>query len=480
MGLQVGCEPAPADRRSEPLPYDGVRLTLSCPEHAFASAIAPLVNTWAARNGAVVTIAPTAMTAADSSDISVIPTGALGEWGESELLCPVPAKLRTGEQFQWQGLLPVYAERLAEWGGQALAVPITGDGYVIVYRADRFIEKSFVEEFKNRYGRLPGAPTTWEEFADLAETFTHLDKRPSLPPLPSETDRLFDLFSRVASSADRRALNDAELAANAARNNHEKDALAFQFSPGTGKPRILSHGFVRAASWLERLHAAHALPPAGPDVDDPARWRDDGPVLGLLRLDQLARLRENRTLISRFALGSVPGTRAYNDPDRPKTAIPQLNYVPYFSGGRLGVVRTRCPHPDAAFDLLAELGGPARSAELIATPGLGAGPTRTAHIDRDRLSLWFSYGFDEEKSKLLQDAIRQYIGPAVKNPTLGLRGPDREELVKATGGPLRGIAAGALSPNDGLKQIEDAWNALDAKVRPEKLLLWRQRGAGIN
>ena len=143
------------------------------------------------------------------------------------------------------------------------------------------------------------------------------------------------------------------------------------------------------------------------------------------------------------------------------------------------MVRTRCPHPDAAFDLLAELGGPARGAELIATPGLGAGPTRTAHLDRDRLVIWLGYGFDEAHSKALQDAMRHYVEPAVKNPTLGLRGPDRWSLVKAAGAAVRKIGTGT-KPGDALTEVENAWQALDAKTPPETLLRWRQRAAGLN
>ena len=116
--------------------------------------------------------------------------------------------------------------------------------------------------------------------------------------------------------------------------------------------------------------------------------------MALVSLDQLARLpRENGAVAGRFGLSGVPGARTFVHVDK-TTATPDANanYVPHFAGGRLGVVRTRCSHQEAAFDLLAELGGPARGAELIATPGLGAGPTRAAHLERDRLSYWLGTG----------------------------------------------------------------------------------------
>jgi ABC-type glycerol-3-phosphate transport system substrate-binding protein len=480
-GALSGCDgSAPPSERSTPgaKPHAGARLTVSCPDPALATALDPIVRTWSVRTGATVALVPTPLLATDAADIGVIAPGELGKLAEDGVLTPVPARVRTGEQFQWSGLLPAYSERLVAWGGQTLAVPLIGDGYVLVYRVDRLADASVIAEFRKRHQRDPSAPATWEELADLAKLFADLDGKPSLPPLPADPDRLFDLFCRVAASADRRALNDLELAV---RTASDRDALAFEFSVVTGAPRLQTDGFQFAARWLDRLRAAKALP--APDgSDDPiARLADGRAVLALVALDQLARLpREGGAVPARFGLASVPGTREYRDPARAQGGPAQLNYVPYFSGGRLGVVRAKCPNQDAAFDLLAELGGPARSAELLSAPGLGAGPTRTAHLERDRLVLWLGYGFDDERSKFLQDALRQYASQAIKYPAFGLRTPDRAALVPAAADPLRKIASGAATPNDALKQLDGAWNALDANVPPATLLRWRQRAAGLN
>src|SRR5437764_187487 len=85
----------------------------------------------------------------------------------------------------------------------AAAVPVTGDGFLVVYRADRLADKTVAAEFQKRYAHEPTAPATWEEFADLAAVLAAIDKKPSLPPLPADPERLLDLFGRVASSADR-------------------------------------------------------------------------------------------------------------------------------------------------------------------------------------------------------------------------------------------------------------------------------------
>lgn len=475
----TGCDNQVVPPRT-PGTYEGQKITLRCPDAAFADAITPMVKAWEVRTGATVTIARETMTSADDSDLGIIPTNDLGAWAEPGLLSPVPPKLRASDNpFQWFGLLPAYGERLVEWGGQTQAIPLTSDGFVIVYRADRFADKTAEEEFQKQYKHALTAPATWEEFADVAEFFAKRDKTPSLPPLPADPEGMFDLFCRVAASADRRAFNDVELTSRTAR---DRDALAFQVSTTTGKPRLNSFGFQYAAQWLDRLQTAKAIPAVPPGgLADPIPALADGrAVLAVVSLAQLARLpRENGGVPTRFAISGIPGSGTYPNPDTGKPVIaPSPNYVPYFSGGRLGVVRTRCPHPEAAFDLLADLGGPARSAELVSTPGLGAGPVRIAYLDRDHLIVWLGYALSAERSKELQDALRHFAGQSVKNPTFELRGPDRSSLVAAAADPLRKIGVG-LKPNDALAQAEAAWQALNAKVPPETLQAWQRHAAGL-
>jgi multiple sugar transport system substrate-binding protein len=70
----------------------------------------------------------------------------------------------------------------------------------------------------------------------------------------------------------------------------------------------------------------------------------------------------------------------------------------------------------------------------------------------------------------------------VKNPTLGLRGPDRASLIPAAAGPLRqiGIAPKPLNALDAVNQAEAAWQAIDAKQPEPALLRQRQREIGLN
>ncbi|MBY0514702.1 MAG: hypothetical protein K2P78_12405 [Gemmataceae bacterium] len=194
----------------------------------------------------------------------------------------------------------------------------------------------------------------------------------------------------------------------------------------------------------------------------------------MLSLAELARLREGGRVPARFGVAPLPGSRQYADADG-KLVPADANYVPYFAGGRFGVVRKTCPKPEAAFDLLADLGGPARSAELVSTPGLGAGPFRNAHLDLPLL--WYGYGFDEPASKALVAAMQKFVRPEVKNPVFGLRGPDQARLTAALGGEATAVAAGAAKPEDALKRADEAWEKIGAET--PGVLQQRRRAVGL-
>ena len=415
------------------------------------------------------------MTPGDDTDIGILSAAEFGTWADRGELARVPAALRTDPSFQLTGVLPAFREQLIEWGGQAQAVPLAGDGTVILYRADRLAEATLIKTFQNMYGRKPAAPATWEEFADLAVAFAALDGKPSLPPVSGSA--VADLFFRLAACYDRSSVTDPKAKLG--------PALSFQFDLTTGDSRLDAPGFVAAANWLARLAEKKCFPPvapAGTAADPIAALAEGRATLALVSLAQLAKLpRENGVVPSRFGLAALPGTRTFADPEKGTLVVAAVpNYIPYFAGGRLGVVRTRCPSAEAAFELLAELGGPTRSLEILSTTGLGAGPFRVSHLERDRLPIWYGYGFDAERTKVLQDALRQYVRQEVKAPVFGLRGPDHEALSAAAASELAKLASGAVPPDVALRQLITAWKEIDAKVPKVDRIRWRKMAAGAN
>jgi multiple sugar transport system substrate-binding protein len=467
-----GCADTPTPATS-PKPYTGITLTLRCPEPLFTDAIRPAVRSWAERTGATVTLLTEPMTEGDTTDIGIIGTSELGRWADRDLLAPVPANLRASDHpYQWSGILPAYREQVIEWGGQARALPLAGDGGVLVYRADRLADPKLIEFFRQTHGRLPQAPASWEEFADLAAGWAALENKPSLPALSGA--ELAQLYFRVAACYDRVAVNDATIA--------RRDDLAFQFDLTTGEPRLGTPGFTAAAHWLGELARRKCLPPSPAEGADPVAALAEGRALmAVLTLDQLARLpRPTGLTTPRYAIAPLPGTRQYLDHQK-GVLIPAAtpNYIPYFDGGRLGVVRSASPHPAAAFDLLAELGGPTRSLELLSNPALGAGPFRVTHLDRDRLIVWLAYGWDSEQTKALRDALELFVRQEVKNPVYGLRAPDQQSLRAATAATLPGLTRG--TPADTVvAELLTRWRQIDEQTPRDTRIRWRRLAAGLN
>jgi ABC-type glycerol-3-phosphate transport system substrate-binding protein len=465
-------------------PFAGAKLRVSCPRREFAAVIAPLARAWAGRNDAAVEVVTEPMAPGDAADVGVIPAAELGTWADRGELAPVPTTLRAASNaYQRQDVIDVYRERLAGWGRQTLALPLSGGAAVIVYRADRLADPPTRAKFSDRFGRPPAVPpATWEDFAEWAELLAALDGKPSLSPPPEEPDRLTDLFFRVAACYDRPALNDIAIARRRADRKFEEETLSFQYRVDDGRPRLESPGFVAAAGWLARLRATKCLPD-GPAADPIKALADGTASLAVVSLAELARLpREKGMVPTRFGVAQLPGTRSYFEPGSEKpTPVGGANYVPYFAGGLLGVVRTRCANPDAAFDLLADLGGPTLSQQLISATELGAGPFRESHVSPERLLLWLGYGFDDARSRALQSALQQNIRADIKNPAFALRGPDHAALTAAVAGELWRLARGEeADAARAMARANAAWQEHDAKIPAEKLSSWRRRDAGLD
>lgn len=458
--------------------WEGVKLILSCPDAAWRTTLEPIAESWAYRTGAQVQWRSKAMQAGDDTDVALLPAAELGTWADQSELVRVPAAFRQpGHPFQWTNVLLPYREYLIEWGGQAQALPLAGDAWLVVARRDRLEDAVVRASHERLWKRVPTLPATWEEFTELAITMTQVSGQPCLPPCPHA--ELVDLFFRIAACYDRPAQTDVEQARS----------TPFFFDPQTAAPRLEAPAFVQAARWLASLveHRCLPLPPAvsgaaTPNPPSPAASQalaSGQAMLAIVSLRDLEQLPRTAGHVDpRFLLAPLPGSRGYFTSDGKWVPTVTPNYVPYFAGGYIGVVRRRCRFPEAAFELLGELGGPARSLEILRTPGLNAGPFRSAHLDRDRLHVWYGYRLDAERSLHLQDALRSYVRVEVRNPVVGLRAPDQARLRAAAAAELSRLFHGA-DPKKVVQRMSAAWQRLDTDTPLADRLRWRQSSAGL-
>lgn len=476
-GCSNGSAPPPATKSRQP--FAGAKLKIGCVDPQVALELGRRAAVWSQRTGATATFQPGHPA---DADVVVIPPRELGAWVAKNDAKPVPEDLRgSTHPLQWSRLLTISSERLAGWGGDARAIPIAGESYVLAYRADKLADPKAVQDYAAKFGRPLVPPATWEEFADVAEFFADRGQ-PSLPAAAEGPHRFLREFHMVAACYDRLALGGTTATAERAESNTDTSAakmLAFHHDIDTGEPRLLKPAFVEAAKWLKRTARCRATGEGG----DPTAALVSGPaVLAVVSLAELGRLPKTAAAVSpTIGVAALPGTKVWFDPkdgrpQPPGDKVKGVNYVPYFGeGGWVGVVRTSSANPDAAFDLLADLSGLSRSAELLSDPALGFGPFRAEHLDEAREAIWQRYGFDAERSRQLANAIRHYVGIGLANPVVAPRGADQQNLTRLLADELRKAA----SPEDAMKAADAAWRTADAARPPEAVRTERRQGAGL-
>jgi ABC-type glycerol-3-phosphate transport system substrate-binding protein len=468
----TGCpnNTTPGTAAKEKKPFEGLKLKLAGADAGVAQALGSRARGWATRNGATVeTVIADPTTVSDSDIVFVSPSG-VGMFAEANDAVAVPKELTESLNHpgQWSGILPIYRDRLAAWAGAQCAVPLAGEGAVLVVRSDLLKDVALSEKYLTKFGRpLPSSPATWEDLAEIAEASAELHKA-ALPARSEEDKRTLRDFFRVAACYDRPALAQSDLE----RKDVSQDTvarLAFTHVADTGEPRLATPGFEAAARWMARVQPARLAA-----NEDAAAALGAGKVsVAVLSLAELGRLPKDASgmVPATFAVLPLPGARtAYDSAGKPIDFAARPNYVPYFNGGWFGVVRKKCASPDAAFDLLFDLASPARSLELLSDPVLGFGPLRSEHLEQSREMVWQRYGFDAARTHQLADALRRNAGVALVNPAFGLRGPDAAELTA--------ILNQSLDRPDGLTRAQAAWQERDAKNPAAKS--WRRHAAGLH
>lgn len=461
------------------LAFADIQLKIGSDDPVAAREMARRASAWRTRTGAAVEVSDT-----NACDIAIVPPGELGAWVARRDAVPVPDDMRnSAHALQWSRFLAIWSDRLASWGGDPRAVPLGGDCYVLAYRTDRFAEGL------SKFGRPISPPATWEEFAELAELFAR-DGKPSLTARPGDPDRALREFHFVAACYDRLSLTGTDfnvLMQNDAKKSATTAALlSFHHDAETGEPRLKRPAFVAAAEWVRRTAACRPKSAGAGEPDQINELTSGTAVLAIVSLAELGRAAKVEGAADpRIGIAPLPGTKVWLDPatgaaQPPADKVRGVNFVPYFgAGGHIGIVRSSCKNPEAAFEMLAELSGLERSSELLSDPTLGFGPFRVEHLDQPRESVWQRYGFNVERNRQLVAAIRHQTGANLANPAVGPRGGDRAELLGLLAAEVAKVAAGTSSPERAMADADAAWRASDAKRPPDTLKLERRQAAGL-
>ena len=369
-----------------------IELTLVCTDQDFAETIAGSIQSWEVETNSRVTVEVRPIDALGQYDVAVLPAPWLGQVVTTgDGVATLPAKIRDrGAATQWFNILRNYANDLCQWGDDIKALPIAGDGVLLVYRKDLFAEAR-ADYRKAGNGDL-GPPTSYEELANIGAFFTQQRGKPALTALPKDDAELMSRFHRLAACYDRQARTD--IGEEAKNDSSKRDINSIHFEQGTWQPQVESPGFVAAARWFH--DTAQSRP--GQSQDNPIQALVDGnAVVALVKLSELSQLPvdESGAVESRFAIAPVPGTRFFYDSEGTRRDfIGKPNYVPYLGDSAwVGVVAESSKQQPTAWELLSSIAARQPSIARLSDPNAQTAPYRDVHVDTERWPIWLRYRF---------------------------------------------------------------------------------------
>jgi len=398
------------------------------------------------------------------ADIVVVPVAELPALVETGRFLPVPPDLLGREHpYQWDSLLPLFANLFSSWAGQTYGIPLTGDGTVLLYRSERL-----------RAAGLDG-PQTWEELVAAAKKLGPN----SLPALPRSAGGLMDEFNLIAVSYDSIAFQQGDVGVGIPDEESADRLFSFHYRLSDQSPRIAAPAFVRAFDLMRQMQPlrSSAVDAFGTgeasfaiaSLADVARYQRPGsPVRGL------------------FGVTAVPGSRHTYDlvtgtmtPTQGNT----INRVPYAGAGSLvGLVSSSCSNPELAFEFLTSFAHPEKlGTELITAAKWGAGPLRVNHLEDRGRGLWLGFDLPLVETERLIAALKLSGNQSITNPRFPMRLPNQGEHLAEFDRLVRpALLKGSSDSRTVLQRVAEAWEQLWRTVPPAQRRTWIQSQYGLN
>lgn len=343
--LLAGC-PTVTPEDEDPaanLSSKGVKLRLAVVDDpALAAAVRQLQGEWNAQTGAEFTVESLSLkelqaAKALEADAIVLPSADVGPLAVKKQIAKLPESLVASNSPMWTEIFSQLRVRETTWGNAPVAVPFGSPVLTVYYRAD-LLEK---------LGRKP--PKTWAEFQELSQQLA--DRKKLGDAVPSGNSAWSGSLAPLGPGWASQVL----LARAAAYVTHRSFESAL-FQIDTMEPLVDGPPFVRA---LTELVAAAGASAREQMTYDPAAVRKafwEGKCGLALTWPTAAdkSLPENAKIEVGFA--ELPGSPdVYNMANRAweKRRDDEDRQVPLLGvAGRMGVVSSKAPRPDVAYQLL--------------------------------------------------------------------------------------------------------------------------------
>lgn len=438
---------------------------------------------WAAATGATVEVQrfafgelfPKIITALQTGtgefDVMIYASDWMGDIAGGGYVLPIPDELKAA--VEWDDMLPLYRERIANWGGVTYAVPFDGDSHMMYYRKDLVNPSSpYAADFQAAAGFELNEPQTWNQYKAIAEFFQGKEV---------DTAGVMGPIYGVAEALRKNAQSFWFLMDRAAGYSKVPGDPYFFFDENM-KPLVNNPGWVQGLQdWIDIYNCCaspdmlnfdvsnvRAVFPAGQSVFG-LDWGDVGPIT----------VDPNASVVKGLAgFGVTPGAEKYWDRSTGEWVDAEggVNYAPFIAfGGWVISVAADSDVSAAALDYVTYLSGKELAGVLATTGGTGVNPLRQSQFDN--LDLWTGAGFDEESAQDYLQAILDTI--AHPNAIVDLRIPGAFEYFAALDIGIAKAITGEATPQAALDEVAATWDAITERLGRENQLKLFKESLGI-
>ncbi len=404
-------------------------------------------------------------------DVMIYASDWMGDIAGGGYVLPIPDSLK--EAVEWDDILPLYRERIADWGGTTYAVPFDGDSHMMYYRKDLVsAESPYAAEFEAAAGFPLAEPQTWNQYKAISEFFQNREV---------DTAGVTAPIYGVAEALRRNAQSFWFLMSRSGGYAKVPGDPYFFFDE-TMTPLVNTPGWVQGLQdWIDIYNCCaapdminfdvvnvRALFPAGQVVFG-LDWGDVGPIT----------VDPNVSVVKGLAgFGTLPGAERYWDRASGEWVDAEggVNKAPFIAfGGWVISVAADSDVADAAFDYVTYLSGKELAGVLATTGGTGVNPLRQSQFDN--LDLWVNAGFDEESAQDYLGAVLDTINHP--NNIVDLRIPGAFEYFSALDQGIAKAITGELSAQAALDEVAVAWDAITERLGRESQLALYKQSLGI-
>ena len=396
-------------------------------------------------------------------DVLNIPAYMGGDLMGNGFIEPVPDEVVT--RLDWDDIMPLYQQQTT-WGDTIYGYPWDGDFHSMYFRKDLIADADNQAAFQEKYGYELAAPTTWDEYRDVAEFFTEDVEEVTygdVELIMRKNQGFHGFISRATCYAKM------------------PDNPAFFFDPETMDAQINNPGFVKALDDLVAI-----LPYAPPDMPNfgwienvqtfvggaaalDIQWADVGPM----SLDPDMSVVQGQV---GFALS--PGCASTYDVRTGEwEAFDEVNYAPYAAfGGWQNIVPTNAEAKDAAIDLAAFYASPDVLKQASVTGGSGVNPARISTVQD--IDVWVESGFAEADAQEYLTMVEQVLGHP--NAVFQLRLPGYVQYQDALELAVSKAIAGQATSQEALDEAAAEWDAITDRIGRETQLELYRKSIGLD